>query len=1008
MPSTDPVTLARYLRFTLEELSAQNGQFEFEQICQELIRARVASNVVTATGPVVAKGDQGRDAETFVSYLAKELGPHSAFLALVSEGTLAICCTLQANGLAAKFAGDAAKVVGSGQPVERIYSLCSTTVAVGVRHDIEKAASEAAGGVPVTVLDGKWIAEQLADTDLFWIAERFLAIDEAMRPTAPPSADGLEDWYVEARERWRESEEPRPLRADFYELRACLREAKEPGAARPDISLWLDRMERFVALELDDRDLEMQARYEIAVCTLIGKRDLRPADHHVATFFEQVISSSSPLRLLDAHTLLWFLYGMIGTGRSALTPDQVREWGDALRLRVGEMLDEDAPPTRRAFYRYLLGLMMLQIDPGTIQVPEGVQELPEIDVIRATVEPSSDPTIAEDMFDVAAAVSNWRILLDELPAGSLFPLERLAENVSMFAGVLASVDGWDELTSALDETLASSSGRAAAAEQAYKRSQQLATAGRPLDAITELHSAKIDWYGGDTLPQSVRALIALSGTYLELNLPPAAKQYALAGAYVASASDDEAVKALIPEALGEAARADLVAGNWLAAIRSALSAVAAASEHIPEFELAPDGSASDEMKVLASMITTVVSAARDLGDCFERALDPLFEGEAATLRALFDDVPRQSPEEWREYAAEAELIGLPFDDALRPFAVRFSALGVNWEISAADDGEASRLAAERFSAAASVLSVELAKFDLCLLDGPVRVRVAGEDRSGTDELDPERMLQPDEEGGVWNVLLGTGPDWFDNPGRVSGELFVAVISILTERSLLSPSRLKELVNEQLIEGVAGKLFAGRPFEDLVNGLLGDLPAVEAVCDTHWEEARGAPKVHPALAWRDGPGPTYDAERAQRDLESRYAKLIPPIQLTTPRLLAHEETAAHLWALREEGLLDWQIAQAILGVAVRNRSPEDIPEWSREKAEEFMLQAETEEMKPLPLELFTAERLREASDHGLVATLQVVDLGTNTPKPDFDAIRRLLVARYAYATDDVPHPDLLDG
>lgn len=56
----DPVARSQYLRFALDELSTRNGQFELEAHCQRLIRGRVASNLVAATGPVAAKGDEGR------------------------------------------------------------------------------------------------------------------------------------------------------------------------------------------------------------------------------------------------------------------------------------------------------------------------------------------------------------------------------------------------------------------------------------------------------------------------------------------------------------------------------------------------------------------------------------------------------------------------------------------------------------------------------------------------------------------------------------------------------------------------------------------------------------------------------------------------------------------------------------------------------------------------------------------------------------------------------------
>jgi hypothetical protein len=68
----------KYLRFQLNELSAENGHHTFEHICREVARARLATNLVPATGPVAGGGDAGRDFETFKSYLPKQLGEHGA------------------------------------------------------------------------------------------------------------------------------------------------------------------------------------------------------------------------------------------------------------------------------------------------------------------------------------------------------------------------------------------------------------------------------------------------------------------------------------------------------------------------------------------------------------------------------------------------------------------------------------------------------------------------------------------------------------------------------------------------------------------------------------------------------------------------------------------------------------------------------------------------------------------------------------------------------------------
>lgn len=121
---------ASQIRFALSQLPAHNAHHVFEDICRHLTTQFICSNVLPATGPVSAGGDQGRDFETFRSYLRNELGPHGGFLGLVSDGTIAFVCTTQAEDLAAKVAHDIEKICASGHPVHEVkaFSLASLPV----------------------------------------------------------------------------------------------------------------------------------------------------------------------------------------------------------------------------------------------------------------------------------------------------------------------------------------------------------------------------------------------------------------------------------------------------------------------------------------------------------------------------------------------------------------------------------------------------------------------------------------------------------------------------------------------------------------------------------------------------------------------------------------------------------------------------------------------------------------------------------------------------------------
>jgi hypothetical protein len=58
------------IRNALRELRARNGQHTFEDLCRDYARRTITPYILPATGPMGAGGDQGRDFETFRSYIA--------------------------------------------------------------------------------------------------------------------------------------------------------------------------------------------------------------------------------------------------------------------------------------------------------------------------------------------------------------------------------------------------------------------------------------------------------------------------------------------------------------------------------------------------------------------------------------------------------------------------------------------------------------------------------------------------------------------------------------------------------------------------------------------------------------------------------------------------------------------------------------------------------------------------------------------------------------------------
>jgi hypothetical protein len=107
--------LTEQIRFSLDQLRSQNQHHDFEHIARHIARNRIAANILPATGPVAGRGDQGRDAETFRTYLAENPLKGSAFAGLAADAPIAFACTIQQTKLTQKIQQDVRKITESNR-----------------------------------------------------------------------------------------------------------------------------------------------------------------------------------------------------------------------------------------------------------------------------------------------------------------------------------------------------------------------------------------------------------------------------------------------------------------------------------------------------------------------------------------------------------------------------------------------------------------------------------------------------------------------------------------------------------------------------------------------------------------------------------------------------------------------------------------------------------------------------------------------------------------------------
>lgn len=1005
----NPSTVEAQIRFALSQMPAHNAHHNFEHICRYLTQQFICSNVLPATGPVSAGGDQGRDFETFRTYLLEELGPHGAFLGLVSEDAIAFICTIQANGVPSKFSRDIKKVCTSGHPVHEIHAFALATVPVGDRHELQTESMDSYG-VRLEFHDAESIANLLARPEGFWIAEQFLSIPSEIRPNANLD-EGLSSEYSDRRSRWRQKESIVPTLGEFIDLKSGLREAVFHKEAYADLPFWLGNLRQLLAIPELPAQIQQRARYELVVATLRGTADFKPVDDVARIYFDESLRETEPARLQDACTLLLYANSAVRTGLSSLTAAEIDNWNMRLTRQVKSQLTCETPH-RKASLLYALGFLGVHPVLDDNHCPDGSFKAR----MREFRSLGYDPTMSIDFSsnahdlkftDESRALSAWTDLANGLEGTPLFPVQSLADILQLLFPLWSNQGEWRELLNLVEESLEKRIGKYVLADRARERAIMLLNAERRLEALEELHRVKNDWWTGETVRGSLLAMILIGRTYLELRLPQAAKSYALAAAYVAGSNSDEELVDLIPTGLLIAANADFMAGAWCSA--TALYELGS----IAQFQLIEDKDDTDqvEMQKIALLHLSYISAcARFINPVLASSIETATAriGANEFINAVIKMPEVRGNDYWKSFGSE-ELVSKPFSDLGNQRYLRFSALGIDWTLVVDNDIESVRMA-EGFAAAVQVILAALARKDMCFIQTKIQVHI--EKGFGSDLPDADRVESlPRNDGREWVVRLSPA-----NALNVKQyqefkiELLTMVTLILREASLLPNTDFSMSLESAFQRGLGHILAPARPYEELAAVFAPTIETEISGCrfNAPWDCREGKFLPHDELKWQCGPGPTYSRKEAEEILKKRYQSLASGLRITMVRLASSKEFHKTLQTLRSNGWLDWHILIAIFNIVINHRNPVDLAEHSLEEGKERLtkaaLQVESGADAPIPLGLLSIDNIDQ---HRRTAMMSLVDfwgLECQQQTPDFPAIEQFLAERYGYWDDDVPHDD----
>ncbi|MGC4829850.1 hypothetical protein [Micromonospora arida] len=1003
--SVDREQLRAFVRYSLSQLRNRNEHHRFEHLCVALARQRITPNIVVGSGPVSSGGDQGRDFETFRAYTQEHVRDVGVKLDIKDEQTIVFCCTVGQDDISKKVRRDLKSLTSSGTKADVVVYFSEQDIPTATRHKLAEEAL-AREKLRLELLDGQTITGLLCDRDTFWIAVEFLDVPVHFAPQ-----DAGPEWYSASRTRWLENERRASTSGDLMELAACIRFATLNEGLRGDIAMWLGKMSPILE-EGVDPDLRRRARYETAVANYRGLGNLRTADALVRLVLEAARLSESVEEIDSASVLYQYAQSAWMFQATGLQADELDRCGEELENQALHLAACAEIPDQRCRLLWIVGRIrtrtnLCALAASGLRRPQSDMPPPLSQQQWKEACSLYSPQVELRVSDPQGTVAAWYEAVRLLDSAPLFPVQWFAENVALYSAALHDEPNWSSLVSQLDQFVAVSAGRQAAARVARSRSLSLIAAGKPFAALHELHSAREALVAGDTHYEGADALLDAAEVYLELGLLYAAKHYALAAGAVISMGK-ETHHPLVVSSLILSARCDFLAGNWFS-LMAMLPQVLDAHTNLRH---APDDPRNwDDFLALVGCLRMV----KDFVDrSADASLKRWMNSKLKTIGLNRDDEELPIPDVSREDIAVSlpSELGQPgFADTGNNREIRFEARGLRWRVRSRNTYDDVR-AAERFAAATQIVIAALGDEDLVLIEATVEVRIKTIlPRQGGEvaKRPPKSTGRASDGAHRYEVVLtrDTGPHslaYLPAAGEVAG----AATSVFLSMSLLPPGPIESILNKVGDKGALllavfphiryDRAYAVLPKEDFAE-------AERRALGPAGPPSFGETLMSEHLGRLDGPGPVFRGETPAERAHGRYPIYEQILRITLPRLAQERRIRSVISELRNEGWKDWHILMAISNLVLNSRlrsSREDFDDPAvRARISRFEPEQPSDEQ--IDLASVTVDSLRS---HLMVSVGATADAYGLTPAPTMspEEILGVLASRYSYWTDDAPHED----
>jgi hypothetical protein len=955
-----PDQVALLIRYALSQLSINNAHHEFEHLCRHITRRRIASNIIPSTGPVSAGGDGGADFETI-----SVIEPPSAqgYWRLVESDKTLFACSLEQN-LKKKVKQDLVSAAArEHEQVAKLYFFTNQAVATGTRNQLKKlAVSQYA--IELEIVDSPAIAEFLADSEMFWIAERYLSLPISLRP---PESSSAPKWYSRI---VRGLEADTSLSADsFYQIKSAIRHATFEPECHSDIPKLIQSLQRFKGHP--HSAIARRAFYEEFVAALRGLNAAEGYEEEVLDYLSSIAELSETDELEQASNLLGYAAGATARNILKIPETALAAIHTKLLARVIAVTPE-RPSFVRCAFLFIRGFVEFKSSYIDISTNDGALES-----LREAVR---------------NAVQTWTVLLEEVDEVRIFPIERLSSTIDFLFPIVD--EAWfSAFTAKLDALIAKRNGSERMAETLLGRGSALLNRKQHFRALNIFHEALDKAQDARSQRTAIIISLQLAELYLHLRLYHASKYYALCAAFAAISLKDDELKELAAVGLAVACEADYANGSSMLFFLTYQMFVGFALE----YRLA--GTESYRQKKWGTVdyyATLLTRASMLLGpevhtECLEIikkvGLYDEYSSHEEQLNQLFGRFEGDLTKLAENYADQEG--AAPFSDLEEERQTAWKQEGIEWHVSWPGTYQAERLGSA-FCAVLQVALASLHKSELTLAANNVRVRIT------VDEGKSALRQKPSNE-----ILEFTLNLSYQNDLSLSEATF-SIFEILKIASAMPDDQFDQRFMERFRDEIPKR--CGTYVSP--SGAFREFYSQDSYA--HFQSVgRGkrnlpvtAIETHSDVPAEDGtPHPDLDAKEAEVQIARRYERITRLYPFTIARLSSTPAFHAVLIKLREQGWKDWHILQAIASIRVNDLGHRAVDQDSA--LLHYVQNGETAVDPPTLLALFSEQALRRGLQMSQLQTLANLGLRVKQMTPNLVGIDRLL-RRFRYWELDLPH------